>query len=462
MEQIEISILRGLLYDEDYCRGVYPFLKPDYFEGHTQQIFNIFSTLFDKYNKTPSVESLVVSIQKSKLDESSYEGVISLLETVVKTKDEKSDTEWLHDETESYCRDRALYNAIYKSISVIEGDDKQLDVNAIPGILEEALGVGFTTSIGSDYFEDLKKRFDYYTNEEERLPFPVKALNLLTNGGLPKKTLNVILAGTNVGKSALMCYLAGEWLKAGKNVLYITLEMSEEAVQERIDANLLDLTTDELKTIKDFAEFEKRIKNLSLRTKGRFIVKEFPTSGAHAGHFRHLLKELKQKKKFKPDVILVDYINICASSRFKTMSGVNSYSYIKAIAEELRGIAVEFEVPVLSATQTNREGYGSNSPDMTSVSDSFGLSMTVDWMMALVTNEELMAMSNVLGLLLKTRYGNKAKVNGQMMVVDYDHMRFKDAVTQIPSSPVDSARSSNKPKPVAVEAAVKKITVDWS
>lgn len=458
MEQIEISIISGLMYNEDYSRTVFPYLKPEYFEGSSRVVFNTYNDLFNKYNRIPSMESMVVSIQKSKLDESEYASVISVLETVVKNKDVRPETDWLIDETESYCKERAMYQAIYQSISIIEGEDKNFDVNAIPSILDDALSVGFNTTVGSDYFENLQKRFEYYTSEDTRLPFPIKALNILSNTGLPKKTLNVILAGTNVGKSAMMCYLAGEWLKAGKNVLYITLEMSEEAIQERVDANLLDLTTDELRNITDFAQFEKKVKNIALRTSGRFIVKEFPTGGAHVGHIRLLLKELAQKKKFKPDIILVDYINIMTSSRYKSMSGVNSYSYIKAIAEELRGVGVEYDVPVLSATQTNREGYGNGSPDMTSVADSFGLSMTVDWMIALITNEELMAMNCVLGLLLKTRYGNKTKATNQMIKVDYDHMRYSDMEFDAPQQPT---KPTVKPAQQSTESKTKNL-IDWN
>lgn len=463
MEQIEVSIVKGLMYDEEYCRTVYPYLKADYFEGATKQIFTAFSDLFEKYNRVPSMETMVVGIQKSKLDEAEYEHVMTVLETVLKTKHEKPETDWLKDETEVYCRDRALYNAIYKSISIIEGSEKDLDVNIIPDILDDALSIGFDTTIGSDYLEDIRKRYEYYTNAEERLPFPLKALNILTNNGLPKKTLNVLLAGTNVGKSAMMCYLAGEWLKAGKNVLYVTLEMSEEAIQERVDANLLDMTTDELRAITDFSVFEKKIKNLAMRTNGKFIVKEYPTGGAHAGHIKLLLKELKQKKKFVPDVIIVDYINILSSSRYKSMSGVNSYSYIKAIAEELRGVAVEYEVPVLSATQTNREGYGNNSPDMTSVSDSFGLSMTVDWMGAMITNDELMEMNNILMLLLKTRYGNKTKTSSQLINVDYDHMRYGDVELSPNTAGADLARkAADSIAATSTKTKPGKTLIDWS
>jgi len=574
VEQIETSILRGLLYSEEYSRKVYPYLQSDFFDSTTKTIFNFYRDLFDKYNKMPNVEAMVVSMQKSKLQEGEYEQVISALETVVSSCNDAIDVDWLIDETESYCKSRALYNAIYKSVDIIEGNDKKLDINALPDIINDALGVGFTTTIGSDYLDDIESRYTRYLSKEDKLEFPIDALNILSNGGLPKKTLNVILAGcvhpdtkitfkvdlsnghmsnpitahvsvvkdllvdyvvyvtspdgyvpvkeyvdkgkwiaynvhtskcdiqvnenhlfetnngwmfakdivgredllvlsnndvyipitvtktadiipivdlvidhpnhryytdgisshnTNVGKSALMAWLAGEWLKKNKSVLYISMEMSEEAVQERIDANLLNLTTDELHNadkLGTLEEFKKKIKNIALRTTGKLIVKEFPTSGAHAGHFRLLLKELKQKKKFVPDIIFIDYINICASSRYKSMSGVNSYSYIKAIAEELRGLAVEFAVPVVSATQTNREGYGDGSPDMTSVSDSFGLSMTVDWMIAAVTNEELAKMNNMLLLLLKTRYGNKAKATTQAIKCDYDHMRFTDVTME--------------------------------
>lgn len=429
MDSIELSIVKGLIYNEEYARRVYPYLKPEYFDGESREIFNLYADLFDKYNKIPSMESLLVSLQKKNLPEDLFEGSVDMLKTAHESREEPVNTEWLVDETESYCSDKALFNAIYRSISIIEGNDKKLDKHAIPTILDEALSIDFCPTIGSDYLEDFERRYAYYTNTEARLRFPLEVLNTLTNGGLPPKTLNAFLAGSNVGKSAMMCFLAGEWLKLGKNVLYITLEMSEEAVQERIDANLMNVKTDDLKKPDlDKSWFESKIAKLKAATLGKLIVKEYPTSSAHAGHFRHLLKDLKQKKKFVPDVIFIDYINICASSRFKAGAGANSYTIVKSIAEELRGLAVEFEVPVVTATQTTREGMNSQSPDMTSTSESIGLPQTLDWFCAIVTNEELAELGRQVLIPLKTRYGNKQGIKPQLVKIDWDYMRYEDVI----------------------------------
>jgi replicative DNA helicase len=440
LDSIENSIVKGLIYDETYARKVFPFLKEEFFDGATKEIFKLYSELFEKYNKIPSMETMLVSMQNRSLSEDIFEGGVGLLQSAYSSRKELPDSDWLSDETERYCVDKAMYNAIYKSISIIEGVDKQLDKHAIPEILDEALSISFNQSVGSDYLEDFARRFEYYTNEDSRLKFPLDALNELSNGGLPPKTLNAILASTNTGKSAMMCYLAGEWLKMGKNVLYISMEMSEETVQERIDANLLDIKTDDLKRPDlDREWFANKIKNLQKQTVGKLIVKEYPTGSGHAGHFRHLLKELKQKKKFKPDIIFIDYINICASSRYKSMNGVNSYSYIKAIAEELRGLAVEFDVPVFTATQVNRDGANSQSPDMTATSDSFGLPMSLDWFAAIVTNDELMEMGRQMLLLLKTRYGNKQGKKNKIIGINFDKMRYYDV-----ESTDDAPKSINK------------------
>lgn len=458
MNTIEESIVKGLMYDEDYARKVYPFLKREFFDGATREIFDLYSDLFDKYNRVPSMESMLVSIQSKGLLEEVFTESVSILQNAYSSRTELPDSQWLVDETEGYCVDKALFNAIYKSISIIEGNDKELDKHAIPEILDDALSISFDESVGSDYLEDFAKRFAYYTNPESRLKFPLEALNILSNGGLPPKTLNALLASTNTGKSAMMCYLAGEWLKMGKNVLYISMEMSEETVQERIDANLMNIKTDDLKrTDLDRGWFESKIEALKKKTVGKLIVKEYPTGAGHSGHFRNLLKELKQKKKFKPDIVFIDYINICASSRYKSMNGVNSYSYIKAIAEELRGLACEFNVPFMTATQTNREGANSQSPDMTATSDSFGLPMSLDWFVAIVTNEELMEMNRQALLLLKTRYGNKQGKKSQIVKIDFDYMRYEDVDNDasVPDNRVQEVAKSvglNKPPTVANKA----------
>lgn len=427
MESIESAIVKGLLYDEDYARKIQPFLNDTYFEGASKEVYNIYAGLFEKYNKIPTMEAMLISIQNSKMQENTFAEACQILEDAYKERKNLSDTKWLIDETESYCMSKSLHNAIYQSISIIEGNDKKLDLHAIPTLLEEALSVSFQTSIGSDYLEDFQKRFDYYTNTEARLHFPLKALEKLSNGGLPPKTLSCALATTNTGKSALMCYLAGEWLKEGKNVLYITMEMSEEAVQERIDANLLDIKTNDLKNPNlDRNWFEGKIAALKGKTLGRLMVKEYPTGSAHSGHFRHLLKEYRLKKKFVPDIIFIDYINICASSRYKSMSGVNSYSYIKAIAEELRGLAVEHNLPIFTATQTNREASNSAAPDMSATSESFGLPMSLDFFFAITTSQELLEAGRQVFHLLKTRFGNKQGVKAVAVGIDFDKMRYSD------------------------------------
>lgn len=456
MSTIESAIIKGLLFDEEFTRRVHPFLKEEYFDGATKGIFKTYTEIFEKYNKIPSIQAMLVAIQKGGLSEDVFSEACSVLEECYTSREEKNDTQWLVDETEQFCSDKALFDAIYQSINIIEGNSKDLDKHAIPDLLNDALGVSFETTVGSDYLEDFKKRFDYYTNVESRLHFPLKALQLLSNGGLPPKTLSCFLAATNVGKSALMCFLAGEWLKAGKNVLYISMEMSEEAVQERIDANLFDITTDQLKDPNlDFSWFSSKVEELKKKTLGRLMVKEYPTSSAHAGHFRHLLKEYKLKKKFKPDVVFIDYINICASSRYKSMSGVNSYSYIKAIAEELRGLAVEQEIPFITATQTNRDAANSMAPDMTATSESFGLPMSLDFFVAIVSSQDLMEMGRQLFILLKTRFGSKANVKSQTVGIDYDHMRYKDIETGDPGTKV-TPDMVGKNKPV-LESTMQKI-----
>lgn len=433
METIEFSIVKGLLFDENYARRVNPFLNDSYFDGTIKTIYQTYRALYEKYASIPTVEAMLVTMQSSALDENEFSSCVQLLKSAYTERDSKPDSAWLADETQRYCVDKATYNAIYQAIEILEGRHKTLDKHAIPDVLSEALAINFDETIGSEYFANVESRYAYYTSVESRLPFALNALNILSNGGLPPKTLSAILAGTNVGKSAMMCFLAGEALKAGKDVLYITLEMSEEAIQERVDANLLDMTTDQLKTPELNRElFMSKIAQLKQRTTGRFYCKEYPTSQGHVGHFRHLLRELKLKDKFTPDIVFVDYINICASSRYKHGSGVNSYTMVKAIAEELRGLAVEFGVAIMTATQTNREGNGNNANvDMTSTSESFGLPQTLDFYVALTTNEELSKMGRQLLTLLKTRFGNKAKARPQIVGINWDKMRYYDVQDEV-------------------------------
>ena len=444
-----------MLFEDEYASKVVPHLKDEFFDGHHKELYKIYSTLYDKYNKIPNVEAMVISLKQQGLPENTYELALEELGTIIKNRNDKPDSTWLLDETQKYCSDRAIFNALYQSIAIIEGSEKKLDKHAIPSILEDALAISFDQNVGADYLESALKRFEYYTSTDIKLPFPLKALNILTNNGAPPKTLCAFLASTNVGKSAMMCYLAGEFLKAGEDVLYITLEMSEEAVQERIDANLLDMTTDELKNPNLNKElFLSKVEQLRARTTGKLIVKEYPTSSAHAGHFRFLLKELKQKKKFKPRVIFIDYINICASSRYKAGAGANSYTIIKSIAEELRGLAVEEETTIFTATQTNREGMKDSRPDMTSTSESVGLPQSLDWFAAIVTNEELMELGQQMILPLKTRFGNKAGLKPQMVRIDFDKMRYSDVDSGMPDLPANMGKNT----PATVAASKPKVT----
>lgn len=444
MDSIESVIIRGLLFHDDYASRIYPHLKEEYFVGTTKTIFNAYSHLFEKYSKKPTLQAMLIHLEDLPLNEEVFSESINVLKGAYESRNEPLDAEWLADETEKYVVDKATYNALYESIQILDGNDSKRDKHAIPDIMNEALSINFDAALGSDYFEDAEKRFSHYINPEARLELPLKALQMLTNGGLPPKTLNVLLAGTNVGKSALMCFLAGELMKQGKNVLYISAEMSEEALYERNDAHLMDVTTDQLKDPNlDKKWFMGKLKKLQQRGAGRYIAKEYPTSSVHAGHIKHLLKELKQKKKFKPDIIFLDYINIFTSSRYKTLNGVNSYSYIKAIAEEMRGLAVEEEVPIMTATQLNREGSNAMSPDMTNTSESYGLPATADWMAAMVTNDNLMEMNQQLLINLKTRYGAKKKSSkSQLVEVEFEKMRYKDVDMDMDDKAVEDTKKT--------------------
>lgn len=423
MISIEDSIFKGLLYNEEYGRKVFPFLDEEYFDGGYKQLFRIYKKLFDNYNSIPTLEAIAISLQQESIGDTEYESIIDIVEKVSEKKDEFPDLDWLVDQTEEYCKDKSIFNAIYKSIGILDGSEKNLDKHAIPDLLDDALSVSFDTSIGMEFFKDAERRYDLYTSDDARLEVPLEALQIMTNGGFKKKTLIAALAFTNVGKSSLMCFLSGEYLRRGKNVLYISLEMAEEEVYQRIEANLLNTTTDKLKEMSR-ADYLSQIEAVKSKTHGELYVKEYPTSSAHAGHFKNLLRELRQKKKFKPDIIFVDYINICASSRYKSLSGVNSYSYIKAIAEELRALAFENDVPIFTATQTNRDGANNGSPDMTATSESIGLPMTLDFFFAITTDEVLMENGRQLFHLLKTRWGNKSKSKPMLVGVDFDRMRY--------------------------------------
>lgn len=423
--QLEQTILRNLLTNDEYARKVAAFLSPDYFEGVYKALFKEFTKFISKYNKLPTLEAFKIEIDEGdRLNDEQYRHAIEILPNIFTPEPEN--LEWLVDRTEKWCQDRAVYNAIMESIQVIDGKHQTLAKNAIPDILSKALSVTFDTNIGHDYLENVDGRYDFYHEQEERVPFDLDYFNRITKGGLPNKTLNIALAGTGVGKSLFMCHVAGAALSQGKNVLYITMEMAEERIAERIDANLLNVPIDQLENLsKDM--FTQRVMDLAKKTSGKLIIKEYPTGQANASHFRALLNELKLKKNFVPDLIFVDYLNICASSRMKAMGGaINSYSYIKSIAEELRGLAVEFNVPIVSATQTTRSGYSNDDVGLEDTSESFGLPATADLMFALISNEELANNGQMLVKQLKNRYNDPTSYQRFVVGIDRSKMRLYD------------------------------------
>ena len=422
---LEQTILRNLLVDEDYMRKVLPFVKPEYFEGVYKSLFIEVGKFVGKYNKLPNLEAFKIEIDDSNFNEEQYRHAIEILPEIFSK--EKVDQQWLYDTTEKWCQDRALYNAVMESITIIDGKHNTLTKNALPDILTKALGVTFDTNVGHDYIEDVEQRYEFYHTVEDKIPFDLDYLNKITKGGLPKKTLNIALAGTGVGKSLFMCHVAGSHLTQGKNVLYVTMEMSEEKIAERIDANLLNTPIDQIENLSKNM-FTEKVHALTKKTCGKLIVKEYPTGAANVNHFRSLLNELKLKRDFEADVIFVDYLNICASSRMKTMGGsINSYTYIKAIAEELRGLAVEFNVPVISATQTTRSGFSNSDPGLEDTSESFGLPATADLMFALVSSEELEKMGQIMVKQLKNRYNDISTYKRFVLGIDKSKMRLMDA-----------------------------------
>lgn len=407
-------------------RKVLPFIQPDYFTGIHQKLFKELASFVAKYNKLPTEEAFRVEVDQSDrfANANDYTEASSIIPDIFKI--EPIDEKWLDNTTEKWCQDQAVHKAVLEAITVIDGKHKTLSKNALPDLLQKALAVSFDTNIGHDYIESFSERYDFYHAQEERIEFDIEKLNAITKGGLPNKTLNIALAGTGVGKSLFMCHVAGSVLAQGKNVLYITMEMSEERIAERIDANLLDVPLDQIANL-SFDMFSNKIAKLKKMTNGKLIVKEYPTGSAHSNHFRALLNELKLKKKFVPDMIFIDYLNICASSRMKAMGGsINSYTYIKAIAEELRGLAVEFDVPIVSATQTTRSGFGSSDPGLEDTSESFGLPATADLMFALVSNEELESQGQIMIKQLKNRYNDPAMHKRFVVGIDRSRMKIFD------------------------------------
>ncbi len=422
---IEQTILRNLLTNEEYTRRVVPFIQPEYFEGVYQQMFREVTQYVVKYNKLPTAETYKIELdESSKFNDEQYRHAVEIIPEIFRK--EEVDETWLYNRTEKWCQDRALFNAVMESISIIDGKHQKLTKDALPDLLTKALGVTFDTNVGHDYLENVEERFAFYHAQEEKIPFDIELLNTITKGGLSNKSLNIALAGTGVGKSLFMCHVAAAALSQGKNVLYITLEMSEERIAERIDANLLDIPIDQIdKMSKEM--FTNAVNRIKTKTNGKLIVKEYPTGSANSNHFRALLNELKLKKTFSPDIIMIDYLNICASSRMKMGGSVNSYAYIKAIAEELRGLAVEFDLPIVSATQTTRTGYSSSDPGLEDTSESFGLPATADLMFALVSTEELETQGQIMVKQLKNRYNDPGNNKRFLVGIDKSKMRLYDA-----------------------------------
>lgn len=422
---IEHLILSQLIYNDQYGRKTVPFIKDEYFNGKPEKlIFNLINDYLVKYNEFPTKEALLIDLEsKDGLEENVYRNTQELIADLKVT--ENNNLEWLLDTTETFCQEKAIYNAIYDSIKVLEDKTGKLTKGSIPKLLQDALAVSFDTHIGHDFIEDWDNRYDYYNRLLNRIPFDLALLNEITGGGIPNKTLSVLMAGTNVGKTQFMCHMAGNNLRDGFNVLYITMEMAEEEISKRIDANLLDIPMDDLKDLKK-EEYERRINKLRESTKGKLIVKEYPTASASAGNFRHLLNELKLKKKFSPQIVYIDYINICASYRLKAGNKGGSYEYVKAIAEELRGLAVEHNLPIVTATQTNRTGFTSSDVGLEDVSESFGLPQTADFMAALIATEELEAMGQIMVKQLKNRLSDKSQNKRFVIGVDRSKMRFFD------------------------------------
>ena len=404
-EMIELTVLSNLVFNDEYYRRVYPYIKSEYFDDQgVKKIFTAYSDYVDEYNYAPSVEALKICIDKRKdMNEDSYKQVMSTVDNL--KRDEDTNTDWLVKETEKFCQDKDLFNTIRKAILVIDGEEKEIDKGALPQMLTDSLGISFDTSIGHDYLEDYESRYEFYHKKEERIPFDIDILNKITKGGLPRKSMTVLLATTGGGKSLVKCHAAASALMMGKNVVYITMEMAEERISERIDANMMGIRVDEIKDM-DKDTYAKRMERITSKTTGKLIVKEYPTGSAHAGHFRHLLNELKMKRNFKPDIIMIDYLNICASSRIKGAAAANSYTLVKSIAEEIRGLAMEFDCAVITSSQFNRDGYGNSDVDLTNTSESMGITHTADCILGLITDEELDSLGQIMIKQLKNRWGD--------------------------------------------------------
>jgi len=454
-DRIERIILRNLFYNEDFTRKALPFIKTEFFTNHSEStLFGEINQFVQKYKNLPTKETILVELNKRK---DLREDELTEIKTIVNKLDKQEvELQWLLDTTEKFCKDRAVHNAVLSGIQILDGKDKNQNPEAIPQILSEALAVSFDNHVGHDYVEDAESRFDFYHKREKRFKFDLNYFNRITKGGVPSKTLNIALAGTGVGKSLFMCHAASNWLQDGKNVLYITLEMAEERIAERVDANLMDVTIDDLHAMpKDM--YESKMSKLQKKTIGKLIIKEYPTASAHSGHFRALLNELSLKKTFKPDVVFIDYLNICASSRFKG-GNISSYFYIKAIAEELRGLAVEFDMPIFSATQTTRSGFTSTDIGLEDTAESFGLPATADFMFALISNDELDQLGQLKVKQLKNRFGDPSMNRSFIIGVDRSKMRLFD-VEASAQNIVDSNQSEdNSDDQITPEGAYEKFS----
>ena len=444
MQTIERTALTQLVTNEKYARKVLPFIKGDYFSDKTERtVFEEIEKFVDKYNKIPTQTSLEIEVQGRKdLNDHEYTKIVEVIKTLESTD---VDFDWLVDTTERFCKDKAVYNAIVEGISIIDGKDKTRDAGAIPSILTEALAVGFDNSVGHDYLADAQSRFEYYHTVEKKIPFDLDFFNRITKGGLPPKTLNIALAGTGVGKSLFMCHMAANCLSQGKNVLYITLEMAEERIAERIDANLMGVSMEDLQDLPK-QMFDSKMEYIIKNTTGTLIVKEYPTASANSAHFRGLIKELAIKKSFKPDIIFIDYLNICGSSRFKGAANINSYTMIKSIAEELRGLAVETNVPIMSATQTTRSGFSNSDVGLEDTAESFGLPATADLMFALISNEELDALNQIAVKQLKNRYNDPTSNKRFVIGIDRAKMRLFDVTLEQQQGLADSNQTTETDK----------------
>jgi KaiC/GvpD/RAD55 family RecA-like ATPase len=422
---IETTVISNLIFNEDYYRKVYPYIKGEYFDdGSLKKIFDTYSTYVDEYKQPPSIEALKISLDKRKdLNEDSYKDIMGTVDGL--GRDEDTNFDFLVSETEKFCQDKDLFNSIRKAILIMDGEDKTNDKGSIPNLLSDSLGISFDTSVGHDFIDDSEARYEFYHRKEERMPFDIDLLNKVTKGGLPRKSMTVLLATTGGGKSLVKCHAAASYLMTGKNCLYITMEMAEERIAERIDANMMDVTLDELKLLPRDV-YNKRMDRIKSKCTGKLVVKEYPTGSAHVGHFRHLLNELKMKKNFTPDVIFIDYLNICASSRVKGAAAANSYTLVKSIAEEVRGLAMEYNCAVVTSSQFNRDGYGNSDVDLTNTSESMGITHTADCILGLVTTEELDNLGQLMIKQLKNRWGDLGYYRRFVVGIDRSKMQIYD------------------------------------